>query len=62
MWWERLYRGSLHGMGYGAASLADLSASGDVFGLRHAKSLLDQQGEVTILDVGAHTGDFAAEA
>jgi FkbM family methyltransferase len=63
--WERLYHVALRGMGYGSAPLG-LDASGDLFGLRLAESFLrrgtNDGAELTVVDVGANTGQFAGAA
>jgi FkbM family methyltransferase len=58
--WFALYKASLHGMGYGAATLP-MSSSGDEQALGKGLERLGK-GSRVIFDVGAHTGEFASRA
>ena len=59
--WSKLNTAALHGMGYGSATRSSAD-SGDRFGLKLAAQMMGGAQPVTVLDIGAHTGEFAREA
>lgn len=57
---ERLHHAALVGMNYGGGSITE--SSGERAALRHAASLLRDEGSPVIFDVGAHYGSFTKAA
>src|SRR5205085_294296 len=54
--WEKFFLLSLHEMNFGRG--ADFTSDGELMAINHILDKLENQGPVTIFDVGANTGSY----